>query len=71
MDRVIRQKFQVQFNYNISFTQGIFDLNNPLLSHVLDSGNPNKKAKAVVVLDKGMFACHPRLIRDIKAYFQS
>ena len=71
MDRVIRQKFQVQFNYNISFTRGVFDVNNPLLSHVLDSGNPNKKAKAVVVLDKGMFACHPGLIRDIKAYFQS
>lgn len=70
MDKIIQQNFKVQFNYDISFTEGIFQVNNPLLSNLFDSINRNTTTKAVVVLDKGVFHHHPNLTETIKVYFQ-
>ena len=71
MSKIIQQNFQVQFNYNISFTEAIFNENNSLLAEVLTATHSNTMSKAVVILDEGMFQHHPNLIIDIQAYFKT
>ncbi|WP_010180832.1 3-dehydroquinate synthase [Aquimarina agarilytica] len=70
MNKIIQQNFKVEFNYNISFTEGVFDVNNPLLSNLLTSKNKNSTTRAVVILDKGMFYYHSYLIEQIQTYFK-
>ncbi|MGY6648587.1 3-dehydroquinate synthase [Wenyingzhuangia sp. IMCC45574] len=69
MNKNIQQNFQVQFNYNISFTEHVFGLNNHLLADLLTTTHKNMTPKIAVVIDKGMFLHHPNLIDEIKAYF--
>lgn len=71
MKKVIQQNFQVQYNYNISFTEGVFDSSNPHLADVLTSSHPSMKAKVVVVLDEGMFQYHAYLTKAIATYFNT
>ncbi len=71
MSKIIQQNFQVQFNYNISFTEAIFNKNNSLLAEVLTATHSNTMSKAVAILDEGMFQHHPNLIIDIQAYFKT
>jgi 3-dehydroquinate synthase len=70
MSKIIQQNFQVQFNYNISFTEAVFNVNNSLLADLLTATHRETTSKAVVVLDEGMFQHHPNLIVDIQGYFK-
>jgi 3-dehydroquinate synthase len=70
MSKIIQQNFQVQFNYNISFTEAVFNVNNSLLADLLTATHRETTSKAVVVLDEGMFQYHPNLIVDIQTYFK-
>lgn len=69
MNKNIQQNFQVQFNYNISFTEGVFQLDNMLLADLLTSTHRDTLPKVAVIIDKGLFLHHPDLIKNIKSYF--
>jgi 3-dehydroquinate synthase len=69
MNRVIRQNFQVQFQYQVLFSEGIFHPKNSLLVETLIPYHQLNIAKAVVVIDEGMYAHHPELMNDIRSYF--
>jgi 3-dehydroquinate synthase len=69
MNKIIHQDFQVSFQYSISFTQDIFNRNNHLLAKVMSPKATATPAKAVVILDQGMYACHPQLIEKVNTYF--
>ncbi|MDG1804933.1 3-dehydroquinate synthase [Flavicella sp.] len=71
MNKVIQQNFQVQFNYNISFTEDVFRAENTFLKEVLTSVPSIRTAKAVVVLDQGLYAHQRQLIDKIETYFQT
>jgi len=70
MDKIIKQNFKVEFDYNISFSENIFSLSNPLLSNLLNKTNTQNNSKSVVIIDKGVFDHHPSLISSIKSYFK-
>jgi len=64
----IRQQFQVNFNFDLIFTQRLFDVQNNILVNLL-SQNQLEKGKAIIVIDKGVTESHPKLKTVIKSYF--
>lgn len=67
---LIRQQVQVFFNYDVHFTEDVFNPSNPLLAKVLAADAEKGSKRAIAVIDSGVLAVHPHLIEDIQAYFQ-
>ncbi len=69
---VIRQSVRVQFDYAVHFTEGLFDLSNPLFAEVLTpdrpSHQPAKPSDLIVVIDGGLNQHQPQLVNQIVAY---
>ncbi|MGF1515974.1 MAG: 3-dehydroquinate synthase [Elainellaceae cyanobacterium] len=68
---LIQQNVTVQFSYGVHFTTGLFRPENPLLAQVLAGetfagGQAPRKIAAVV--DNGVDAAHPHLLKHIQAY---
>lgn len=66
--RIIQQSFQVQFNYGVFFTEGLFRTDNTLLVDVLKKDGSTAAHKVFFVIDKGVAAAHPHLVEEITAY---
>ncbi|MBF9254488.1 3-dehydroquinate synthase [Pontibacter sp. 172403-2] len=66
--RIIQQSFQVQFNYGVFFTEGMFNPDNRVLLNVLQPDGRTEPIKLLFVIDSGVAAAHPSLVKDIKAY---
>ena len=66
--RKIRQQFQVNFDFDLIFTNNLFDSNNNTLLELL-TPELAASSKALVVVDKGVSESHPKLIKSILAYF--
>jgi 3-dehydroquinate synthase len=63
----IKQQFSVPFEYNVHFTEGLFDLDNPLLADIVSAnGEPGR---VLVVVDSGLMEYGP-LSGQIMAYVQ-
>lgn len=61
----IKQDIEVRFRYAVHFTNGLFDLQNPLLADVI--GNESR-ANALFVVDHNVHRHHPDLLEAIAAY---
>lgn len=64
----IRQRFEVAFQYDVHFTEKLFDPNNPLLTEVIAADGEAGPKKIMVVLDDGLLPHHPQLVADIQLY---
>ncbi|WP_096603600.1 3-dehydroquinate synthase [Calothrix sp. NIES-2100] len=64
----IQQSVRVQFNYDVHFTNGLFDLDNPLLAQVIAVDGEIKPKKLLVVVDEGLLKHHQRLLTKISIY---
>lgn len=67
----IKQRFSVQFGYDVFFTHNLFHPTNPVFSGFLQSVSAGTAQKIFFVIDKGVSDCHPRLVEDIRYYFAS
>ena len=63
----LNQNIAVRFNYDVHFTRGLWETNNPLLSDVIGKNNNGAKS-SIVVVDSGLLAYHPQLITKINDY---
>lgn len=64
----IQQRFSVSFDYDVLFTEGLFQPDNPMLANlVLAQGEAGPK-KIAVVIDAGVLMHHPSLSKQIAAY---
>ncbi|MEM6840722.1 MAG: 3-dehydroquinate synthase [Bacteroidota bacterium] len=61
----LSQSFSVAFQYQVHFTDQLFQVENPLLKEVFLRGNP---AKLFFVVDQGVAEAHPKLLGEIKEY---
>ena len=62
----LQQSVPVTFHYNVHFTRGVFEIDNPLLAQVVAAEqNPRK---AIAVVDSGLLAHHNGLLEQIEAY---
>jgi 3-dehydroquinate synthase len=61
----IHQVISVGFQYDIHFTQGVFDLDNPLLAQVLQNAEEQRTQKLLFVVDSNVVKHHPGLMDAI------
>ena len=68
--KILKQSFQVKFDFNLIFTSKLFDVNNPVLVDLFSSSDLATKSKALVIVDKGVTQAHPQLKAAISNYFK-
>lgn len=68
MYKIIKQTFDIKYNYNIFFTKNIFDLNNKILINELNKDNLSEK-KILILIDKNIIKLNKNLIKNIINYF--
>jgi len=64
----IHQRVEVTFNYSVHFTNGIFNLDNPLLAQVIANDGEAKPKKVVAVVDGGLLEFQPELVEQLRQY---
>ncbi len=67
----LQQRFQVQFEYKVFFTTGLFKQGNDVFSSYLKTAGAHRGQKMLIVLDQGVADHHPQLEHDIRAYFSA
>ncbi len=68
--QTIKQRFQVEYNYAVFFTQHLFDTQNPLLKDFFQAYTEQGfQRKALVIVDEGFEKTQPELKNQIRAYF--
>lgn len=65
MQKLIQQSFSVPFEYQVHFTENIFDKNNQLFASLIKGSH---LVKVFFVIDEGVANSHPQLVEQIKAY---
>ncbi|MGQ0662038.1 MAG: 3-dehydroquinate synthase [Pseudomonadota bacterium] len=63
-----RQKFAVEFDYAVYFTEALFAPHNPVFVDALTCFEPARRHRFVVFIDEQVAAAWPRLAGDISAY---
>jgi 3-dehydroquinate synthase len=66
--KLIHQRVSVTFNYEIYFTQNLFELKNPTLAQVISADEETKPKKIVAVVDAGILKYQPELVKQLVAY---
>lgn len=66
----LQQDFTVRFTYDVHFTQGLFQVKNPLLADILTQFKSSSN-RVLLVIDQGVFEAHPSLITQLQAYSQT
>ena len=64
----IQQRVEVTFNYPVHFTNGIFNLDNPLLAQVVAEDGEAKPKKVVFVVDGGLLEYQHELLEQLQEY---
>lgn len=68
--QTIQQRFQVEYNYSIFFTNNLFDTTNNQLSDFFNTyAEQGFQRKVLIVVDGGFLSYHPDLADTIKGYF--
>ncbi len=65
----IKQRFSVQYQYDILFTENVFASGNTMLQEVLTASKSNSTVKVVFVIDQGLSDHLPDLVPQIQQYF--
>jgi 3-dehydroquinate synthase len=69
---ILHQNFQVQFSYNIIFTENLFAPDNTtLLDFLQQYGNTDFRKKILFLIDEGVSMTNPQLSNLIRQYFAS
>jgi len=66
--QLLQQNFSVTFQYQVHFTEQLFDSNNPLLANVVAADSETLPHKMMVIADEGVLANHPHLSSQIENY---
>lgn len=64
----IQQCVPVTFNYNVHFTKGLFELDNPLLARVIAEDGETTPKQVLVVVDAGLLQYQDQLLDKLSAY---
>ncbi|MBH8554117.1 3-dehydroquinate synthase [Nostocaceae cyanobacterium CENA357] len=64
----IHQRVSVSFNYEIYFTNNLFELKNPTLAQVITADGEQKPKKVLAVVDAGLLTFYPDLLKQLAVY---
>ncbi|MEB8347141.1 3-dehydroquinate synthase [Flavobacteriaceae bacterium KMM 6898] len=67
----IEQSFKVEYNYQLHFTQHLFDSGNTLFKDIFEAYAKKDGVKILFVIDEGVVTSHPNLLDEIKAYCEN
>ncbi|MCZ2479308.1 3-dehydroquinate synthase [Aquirufa nivalisilvae] len=68
----LEQYFQVPFRYQVIFSKGLFQQDNPVFKDfILNFGLADFRKRIVFVIDKGVADAHPNLTSQIVQYFET
>lgn len=67
----IEQAFQVNYNFNVFFTEDLFGEHNSILIDVLDTGANGFVKKLLIFADAGIVAANPNFTIQINKYFDT
>ncbi len=70
MEDFLQQTFSVRFEYNVFFTEDLFDRKNPVFRDFLLSRQTDTTRKLLFIVDSGVTTHHPGLDAQIRSYFQ-
>lgn len=65
------QRLAVPFEYPVLFTRGVFDPQNHVFFSALRAREPQRKHRALVIVDRGAHDAAPELVARIEAYFST
>jgi 3-dehydroquinate synthase len=66
----INQSVRVTFNYDVHFTRGLFQLDNPLLAQVIAAHGETTPKQVLVVIDGGFLQYQDGLLKKLSVYAQ-
>ncbi len=70
--QTIQQRFQIEYQYSVFFTENLFDTKNSLLKDFFGNySDQGFQRKALVIVDEGFASKHPSLTGDIQSYFSN
>lgn len=64
----IHQRVPVTFNYDVHFTTGLFQVDNPMLARVVATEQQTSPKQAIAVVDSGVVEHHSGLLNQLAAY---
>lgn len=67
----IRQRFSVEFSYDVHFTEGLFQPDNSLLADTIGDPSEPLPKKMIAVVDEGLLPHHEDLLDQIDAYAET
>jgi 3-dehydroquinate synthase len=67
----LQQQFQVSFSYPVHFTEGLFEVDNPLFREALIADGKGLPRRVFFTLDSGVAEQHPQLTQQIAEYFDA
>lgn len=67
--QTIHQQLKVGFDYDVYFTEDVFDVENPLLADILQRSEDPYPRKVLAVVDQGLLDHHPDLLKRVLRYF--
>ena len=67
-EQPLHQNVQVTFHYDVYFTNGLFELENPLLAQVASAEAKTSPKTTIAVVDSGLLKHHPKLPQQLAAY---
>ncbi|GAA5222239.1 3-dehydroquinate synthase [Membranihabitans marinus] len=69
---IINQKFEIEYTFDIQFTNDLFKIDNPLLADFFRYHNTsNDQAKILFIIDSNVNKLHDQLQAKIRAYFET
>lgn len=67
-DHDLTVSFAVPFRYAVHFTDGVFELDNPVFAAAVSRLEPGRRHRLLVVVDDGVVRAHPALVEAIRRY---
>ncbi|MGC6417794.1 MAG: 3-dehydroquinate synthase [Bradymonadia bacterium] len=65
---IVSQRFSVPYQYDVAFTQGLFEPDNTILLNTLLKAHPTKQHRVAIVIDSGVAETWPELAIRIRRY---
>lgn len=66
--QTIHQELNVRFQYDVHFTEGVFDVENNLLAEILERSDDPFPRRVLTVIDDGLLDHYPMLLKSILRY---
>lgn len=69
--KIVKQTFQVNFDFDLIYTSKLFEIDNDILLNLISNKNTDTPSKAIMIVDSGVTKAHSNLNKNILNYFET